>query len=68
MVAAIEAARVGKYELSEDCGILNAQFWRGTQRIRVCVRVTVLLPWNLELALEAPQHIPFEPLELVSLK
>lgn len=68
MVAAVKAARVGKYKLPEDVSNLISQFLKGARRrVGRCSRPP-LPPWDLELVLGALERAPFEPLNSVDLK
>lgn len=68
MVAAIKAAREGRYALPVDVSNLVSRFLKGARRRSgSCVRPP-LPSWDLELVLQALVGAPFEPLATTDLK
>lgn len=68
MVAAIKAARVGRYCLPEDVSTLVSRFLKGAQRCGARHVRPPLPSWDLELVLQAMEKAPFEPLATADLK
>ncbi|XP_049901735.1 uncharacterized protein LOC126391201 [Epinephelus moara] len=68
MVAAIKAARVGRYQLPEGVDKLISRLLKGARRHSGLRGRPPLPPWDLELVLQALEYPPFEPLESVDLK
>ena len=65
MVAAIKAARVGPWKLTEGCCDLINHFLKGARRVHPSQGRPPAPPWDLEVVLSALRHESFEPLETV---